>query len=418
MTALSPEPPLVTAEPYDLVILGAGCAGLALAARLARSDADLRVAVIDPRTEHADDRSWSFWNHDHHALRGIVAHEWSGWTYSGLDGRAATHRVPGVTYQYIRGVDFYRWALDAIATDPRITLHLGVGAHELAAVTLDDGDDGVRVMTDAGPVLARRVVDTRPQRTRALLYQCFSGVEVEHGGSLTTDPDAVGSVSLTADSVGLMTRMRSGADGLGFLYLLPLGPTRALVEWTRFSPVPLPLDEIAAERDAELGALGLGDAVVVREEQGILPMGRVDAPSAPVPGVALAGNAGGALRDASGYAFLRIQRWATRCAAALARGEAPPAHPREPWVRRQMDRIFLQALRAHPERSSDYFLAMATRVAPRRLLRFLTDRATVGDLLAIIASLPLTPFLAQLPDRRERFVASATSATRRQRVER
>ena len=414
MTALSPEPSLDDVAPFDLVILGAGCAGLALAARLARSDADLRVAVIDPRTEHGDDRSWSFWHHDHHALRSIVAHEWSGWTYRGLDGRAATHRVPGVTYQYIRGIDFYRWALDAIATDPRITLHLGVGAHELAAVALDDGDDGVRVMTDAGPVLARRVVDTRPQRTRALLYQCFSGVEIEHGGRLATDTDAS-----DPDAVGLMTRMRSGAEGLGFLYVLPLSPTRALVEWTRFSPAPLPLDVVAAERDAELGALGLGDAVVVREEQGILPMGRVDAPTPPLAGVALAGNAGGALRDASGYAFLRIQRWATRCAAALARGEAPPAHPREPWVRRQMDRIFLQALRAHPERSADYFLAMATRVAPRRLLRFLTDRATLGDLVAIIASLPLTPFLAQLPDRRERLVAAASAAQRqRQRVER
>ena len=270
----------------------------------------------------------------------------------------------------------------------------------------------MRVTTDAGPVLARKVVDTRPQRTRALLYQCFSGVEIEHGGRLATDTDAS-----DADAVGLMTRMRSGAEGLGFLYVLPLGPTRALVEWTRFSPAPLPLDEVAAERDAELDALGLGDAVVVREEQGILPMGRVDAPPSSVSGVALAGNAGGALRDASGYAFLRIQRWATRCAAALARGEAPPAHPREPWVRRQMDRIFLQALRAHPERSADYFLAMATRVAPRRLLRFLTDRATVGDLAAIIASLPLTPFLAQLPDRRERLVAAA-SAAQRQRVER
>ncbi|GAA1732862.1 lycopene cyclase family protein [Microcella frigidaquae] len=396
MTAL----PLVTDEPYDLVILGAGCAGLSLAARMAQGDGDLRVAVIDPRTDHGDDRSWSFWHHDHHELRSIVAHEWSGWTYRGLDGRAATHRVPGVTYQYIRGIDFYRWALDAIATDPRITLHLGVGAHELAGVTLDDGGDGVRVTTDAGPVLARRVVDTRPQRTRALLYQCFSGVEIEHGGRLATD----------ADAVGLMTRMRSGAEGLGFVYVLPLSSTRALVEWTRFSPTPLPLDEVAAERDAELAALGLGDAVVVREEQGILPMGRLDAPTAPLAGVALAGNAGGALRDASGYAFLRIQRWATRCAAALARGEAPPAHPREPWVRRQMDRIFLQALRAHPERSADYFLAMATRVPPRRLLRFLTDRASAGDLASIILSLPLLPFLAQLPDRRERLVAAASAA--------
>ena len=393
-------PPVPPVEIIDLAILGAGCAGLSLAARLASGDGDLRVVLIDPRTEFADDRSWSFWQHDHHPLRGLVAHAWNGWTYADIAGRSITHRVPGMSYQYIRGVDFYRWALGEIARDDRIELRLGVAAHDLTSITLADGSTGVRVTTDCGEVLARRVVDTRPRRAPALLYQCFSGVEMEHGGALATGPDAV----------GLMTRMRSGADGLGFVYVLPLSPTRALLEWTRFSPVPLPLEEVATERDAELGALGLAEATVVREEGGILPMGRMPEEETPLPGVVLAGNAGGALRDASGYAFSRIQQWARRCADALARGEEPAAHPPEPWVRRQMDRIFLQAVREHPERTAEYFMAMARRVAPHRLLRFLTDRATAGDLACIIVSLPLLPFLAQLPDRRARLVAAASAA--------
>jgi lycopene beta-cyclase len=397
MTALPPESEF---DLVDLVILGAGCAGLSLAARLASGDGDLSVVLVDPRTEFADDRSWSFWQHDHHPLRDIVAHEWSGWTYADLAGRSATHRVPGMSYQYIRGVDFYRWALAEIAGDDRIDLRLGVAARDLSSVTLADGTAGVRVTTDEGALIARRVVDTRPRRTAALLYQCFSGVEVEHGGALATE----------ADAVGLMTRMRSGADGLGFVYVLPLSPTRALVEWTRFSPVPLAESVVVAERDAELAALGLAGATVVREEGGILPMGRMPLDEQPMPGVVLAGNAGGALRDASGYAFLRIQQWARACAGALARGEDPAPHPAEPWVRRQMDRIFLQALRAHPERTADYFMAMARGVAPHRLLRFLTDRATAGDLASIIVSLPLLPFLAQLPDRRARLVAAASAA--------
>lgn len=414
-----PAPPQHSAtvnEPLDLIILGAGCAGLSLAARLANGDGDLRVVVLDPRTAFDDDRSWSFWHHDHHALRDIVAHEWKGWTYSDTHNRRATHRVPGMSYQYIRGIDFYRWALEAIGADSRIELRLGLAAHDLTPITLADGSAGVSVHTDHGPVIARRVVDTRPRRANALLYQCFSGAEVEHGGALAADSvgtapfaaDSVGTAPSTADSVGLMTRMRSGADGLAFVYVLPLTPTRALVEWTRFSPVPLAASVVVAERDAELAAMGLGGATIVREEGGVLPMGRVDAPAPSTAGVVLAGNAGGALRDASGYAFLRIQRWATRCADALARGESPAAHPAEPWVRRQMDRIFLQAVREHPERTADYFMAMATRVPPHRMLRFLTDRATTGDLARIILSLPLLPFMAQLPDRRQRFVASAT----------
>jgi lycopene beta-cyclase len=286
-----------------------------------------------------------------------------------------------------------------MSADLAIDLRLGVAAHELTAV-----NGGVLVQTDAGPIIARRVIDTRPRRTRALLYQCFSGVELEHGGALAhTNPQAV----------GLMTRMRSHADGLAFVYVLPLSPTRALVEWTRFSPVPIAEKVLIAERDAELVAMGLADATVVRDEGGILPMGRMDAPEPTAEGVVHAGIAGGALRDASGYAFLRIQNWAMECAKALARGEAPAGHPPEPWMRRHMDRIFLQAVRAHPQRTADYFMAMAARVAPARLLRFLTDRARPSDLASIIASLPVLPFLAQIPDRRAQLVQAAEAARAR-----
>ena len=80
-------------------------------------------------------------------------------------------------------------------------------------------------------------------------------------------------------------------------------------------------------------------------------------------------------------------------------GRAPIAHPAEPWVRREMDRIFLQTLRAHPDRAPEFFLALAERVEPARLVRFLTDRASASDLAAIILALPFGTFLAQLPDR-------------------
>ncbi|WP_146069326.1 lycopene cyclase family protein, partial [Cryobacterium sp. Y11] len=51
-------PPAVDA---DLVILGAGLAGLTLAARLARERSGPRVVLLEPRTAYRDDRSWCFW---------------------------------------------------------------------------------------------------------------------------------------------------------------------------------------------------------------------------------------------------------------------------------------------------------------------------------------------------------------------
>ena len=379
----------------DLVILGAGCAGLSLASRLADAGSPLRVVALEARSEYVDDRSWCFWRPEHHDLSHLVSKSWSSWTFADADGRSSTRSVSGLHYHYVRGSDFYADALRRVAASTSISIRAGVQVTAVERVP-----NGVRIDTDSGAVIARWVVDTRPQVLPAMLYQCFAGVEIEVDAPLPFD----------VDEAGLMTGMRSGADGLGFTYILPLSRTRAVIEWTRFSAVPLPHAEMVARLDTVLADLGLGSARVLRHERGVLPMGRPDVVSEPVPGVVRAGMGGGALRPTSGYAFLRIQAWAERCAQQLQEGRAPIGHPAEPWDRREMDRIFLQAVRAHPEKTADYFLALASRVPPERLVRFLSDQATPGDYARIIASLPLLPFLAQLPRKPELFHAAGRPA--------
>ncbi|WAB82348.1 lycopene cyclase family protein [Microcella daejeonensis] len=401
----------------DLAILGGGAAGLALARRLAAAGTGLHVIVIEPRERYTDDRSWGFWSrgaHDHSAL---VTASWDAWSWQsdgGARSGSVAHTTPGARYELLRAADVAAHALAAIASSPSVELRLGVHAERVEA----RAGGGLRILTDDRDaahreITARWVVDTRPRPADALLYQCFAGSEVQHGGRL--DLAALG---MTTGTAGLMTGMTSDADGFGFTYVLPLDATTALVEWTRFSGHPLPAARLAAERDARLAALGIAPAdggVVVREEAGTLRMGRVEPPDAAEPGAAAdppglvrAGAAGGALRDATGYGFQRIERWAEACAAALLRGEPPVAHPEEPWARRQMDRIFLQALRAHPERAPEFFTALARRVPAASLMRFLTDAARPGDLARIILALPKLPFLAEIPDRRRALVARAT----------
>ncbi len=386
----------------DTVIIGAGCAGLALASRLADQGYAQSVLVVDARHGYRDDRTWSFWAPPTHRLSAIVAAAWPTWRFDRGSSAAerADHRVPGLRYQSIRAIDYYRDAQARIAASTAVSLRLGVTvtgvepARDSGLVPVDGHAARVLVHTSAGTVAARHVVDTRPVSTRATLFQCFVGAEVDHGGALHASPGALDSAT-----AGLMSRMRSDDAGFAFTYVLPLTPTTALVELTRFSVEPLPLDGIARELNDELAELGLADARVVRDESGVLPMGADPVTAHPVPGVVRAGNGGGALRAATGYAFARIHEWADAAAAAMIAGDSPVAHPAEPWVRRQMDRIFLQTLRAHPERTPEFFLRLGQRVAPERLTRFLTDRARASDLLAIILALPFGPFLAQLPDR-------------------
>lgn len=365
----------------DLVILGGGLAGLTLAARLARERSGLRVVVLEPRTAYQDDRSWCFWRPEEHDLSHLVSRSWKTWTFSDAAGLTVRHQVPGLAYHYIRGSDFYASAQADIAESANVDLRLGVRAETATAVP-----GGVRVETSAGPLLARQVVDTRPRAAEAMLYQSFVGFELEREHPL---PFEVGQVRL-------MGSLAADAEGLSFVYALPLGPNRAIVEWTRFGTAPIARQRLVGELDQVLTGLGLADARRVRTEGGVLAMGLRRQTAAPIPGVVHAGNAGGALRAASGYGFLRIQRWAELCTESLLAGEGAVGHPDEPRLRRAFDRIFLQAVRAHPDRTAEYFLALARGVAPSALVRFLSDGARPADYARIISSLPWTPFLAQV----------------------
>ncbi|KFF60762.1 hypothetical protein JF66_02350 [Cryobacterium sp. MLB-32] len=368
----------------DVVILGAGCAGLSLAGRLAEAHTHLRIILVDPRAGYHDDRSWCFWRPEKHDLSDLVSARWSGWRFSDTAGTTALHRVPGLSYQYIRSIDFYNRAVEKIAAAPTIELRLGVRAGAISVAA-----DGVRVETDQGPLLAGQVIDTRPQHRSAILYQSFVGVELH-----STEPHG-----FNPSEVTLMGSMAADASGLRFVYALPLDDHRLILEWTRFGAAPIPRRQLVTELDGVLAAHSLGDAVPVRTEGGVLAMGLRPDDRPPLPGVVSAGNAGGALRAASGYGFLRIQRWAEACAGRLLAGAPAIGHPSEPWSRATLDRLFLQAVRRHPERTAEYFLALAQGVPAPSLLRFLSDGAHTLDYARIIGSLPKRPFIAEMTRR-------------------
>ena len=394
-----------TSAPTDLVILGGGCAGLTLAARLADRQRDagpgrrLRVEVVEPRREYVDDRSWCFWRPEHHDLSHLVSHSWEGWRFSGESGPVFHHRVRSLRYHYVRGADFYADALRRIEAAPDIRLHLGVGA--TALVPVHDGErELVRVETSRGSLLARHVIDTRPRAMPSVIFQSFRGVEIESENPL---PFELG-------EVGLMDAMAADDSGMRFRYTLPLTPTRALVEWTRFSAAPVAASVLDAELDEQLALAGLAGAQVVRREGGVLPMSTRRAPDDAPPGVVVAGTSGGALRAASGYGFLRIQNWARACADQLQRGAPPLPHPPEPPLRRTMDRIFLQTVASDIARTPEYFLALAGGVQPAALVRFLSDSARLSDYARLIAALPTVPFVRELAPSARRAAPQAVPA--------
>lgn len=63
-----------------------------------------------------------------------------------------------------------------------------------------------------------------------------------------------------------------------------------------------------------------------------------------------------------------------------------------------MDDLFLRVLRARPEIAPDLYLSLFKMKNPYRLIRFMSDQATLADSASVAFSLPAWPFLAEIPD--------------------
>lgn len=366
----------------DLVIVGAGCAGLALAGQLAAAgDRAPLTIVLDQRDRYADDRTWCFWAPRRGPWHELARARWSSWRIGRQGHQGVVQSMDAWPYHCVAAIDYYTDRCRRIESNPSVRIEL---ATPVEAVEASEG--GCRVETPGGAIEARQVVDTRPPGDAApVLWQQFHGMEVRTA-SACFDPL----------SVDLMTDMTCDEHGFAFTYVLPFAPDHALVELTRFVPEPLARHRIESDcRHALNARVGTDRVEVVRREQACLPMGWW--PPTRSPGhVVPAGVGAGALRSASGYGFLRIQAWARRCAESLLEtGRALP-HPPEPAWRRAMDGQFLKLIRTRPGLAPALFEAMANNLDARDFVRFLGDEGSLRDAARMIAALPAGPFIEQL----------------------
>jgi lycopene beta-cyclase len=223
------------------------------------------------------------------------------------------------------------------------------------------------------------------------MLQLFSGAEIETDAP-RFDPS----------TAGLMEFRPSDRGDVRFTYVLPTAANRALLEATRFAVAPRApaiLEEDLAGAIAE--RVPDGAFRVVQTERGAIPMaarlgaGR-QAPEGAAERIVKAGLAGGAARPSTGYAFLRIARWADRAAERIAGDATPPPPGPDRPLDRVMDAIFLSTAAGEPDRAAGFFLSMFEKVPPGRLLRFLSDEARLDDRLAVAAALPPVPFLKRV----------------------
>ena len=365
---------------YDFIILGGGCASLSFAVELTKNQVNkYKFLILEDRKKYEDDKSWCFWHSKENPFSTLVSKSWDSFSFS-CDGKEIIHRSKEYCYQYIRSLDFYKYALKKIKKNPSIILKLGE-----KVLRTKKFDEKYIVKTNKQKYITRSILDTRTKKDICLeepfLFQSFLGYEI-----------LLNSNKYNTDKAHIMQDMRVSNDRFLFDYILPIKNNTVLIELTSFSKQKLRKEELKKILEKDLVRKRIFNYKILRTEFGIIPMGFLKKNKIE-PNYFYAGALGGAVRASSGYAFLRIQKWAKDCAVCLKETGQLISHPKENLITFKLDKIFLNVLEKNIISANQIFYFFFKKINTNSLIRFMSGNPKMLDYLKIIIAMPKKFFL-------------------------
>ncbi|MFM7521737.1 MAG: lycopene beta-cyclase CrtY [Planctomycetota bacterium] len=372
---------MTTSVEFDYAIVGGGLQGCLVAHALAWHRPEATVLLVERAAAPCGNHTWSFHETDVAAsARGwfdpLVVHRWPGYRvrFPGLSRRV------GIPYASLTS-DRLRAATVALASGSGarpngLVIRCGEPSEIVSATTVRLGS--------GADVTCRVILDCRGRATLpgggACGYQSFIGHEFETGGRWPASEPTV--MDVPADQ----------AEGFEFLYELPLGPDRVLLEYTRFHEQPGCDDGRANALIAgRLAESGVGAPRPVRTERGCLPMPYAPATGSRGPWPA-GGYAGGWYHAATGYSMPLAVRFAEivarahpdRVAAEVAAAAATDRYRR--GFARFLNRLLFCLVRA--EDRWRIFHRFYGVLPEDRIARFYAHRFTCSDAARIVLGRP------------------------------
>lgn len=327
----NPAPRAVRTPPHDALVVGAGPAGLTLAAELVARGLD--VAILSPQWPPPWPNTYGLWRDELEGLRDAavlqcVSHEWARPAVLTQHRRFVLERpYARVDNTRLRGLLLERCAP---------ARQIEGAARSLARL---DGATGV-VLESGGEVWAQVVIDATGHRPALVRRHepAREGVQTAYGVEVLLDEDPIAPehMVLMDFSTPAPSTLASPEDAAlfdpqapSFLYAMRLGPGRYFLEETALvARPPMPIGALRDRLHARMAARRARWEIVAEEERCVIPMGL------PLPlldqRVLGFGGAASMVHPATGYQLARVLRWAPGFADAIQRAieEEPDADRR------------------------------------------------------------------------------------------
>ncbi len=343
---------------------------------------DKKILLIDKERKNSNDRTWCFWEKEEGLFEKIVYRKWDKvWFYS--PQFESLLNLDPYQYKMIRGIDFYRYCQQVIDGSPNV--------HQVYVPInkIENHSTGVQVAAGDKIYNGRFVFNSILFQPPTLSNGTFHLLQHFMGWVIET-PD-------TAFNPGepvLMDFRPHQSNGTTFVYVMPFSETKALVEYTVFSPEILSAEVYRGELKKYMrDSLQIPAYEITEEEFGVIPMTnfRFNQKQGNILNI---GTAGGQTKPSSGYTFRFIQKQTSQIVSSLKENRHPFNLKNQGESRfRWFDSVMLNILQNKILEGRDVFADLFSKNTAPVILEFLDNETQPIQELKIMKSVPAWPFM-------------------------
>lgn len=373
-----------TANTYDFIIAGMGCAGLSLAVQLQKSSVKFdKVLLIDQEQKNKNDRTWCFWTKEkNNWYDDCIFKRWDNFTFESSGFKKEFLLEP---YQYcmIKGQDFYTYCLNILCHDTRFE----IVTEQITEIQSTKEQAVLKTSTQqfSAPYLFNSAFRTIDKKTNHINYvQHFMGWVVETPTETFNEGCPV-----------FMNFNTAQYGDCRFFYLLPYSKTKALIEYTGFSERSLKVEDYLFELKKHLHQdLNINTYTILEQEKGEIPMAESAFVNPYGKRVINIGTAGGSSKPSTGYTFYFIQKNTKEIISQLEADVKSLTLYKRKSRFLLYDKILLEVLDKKKIPARNVFKILFQKNDISSLLAFLNEESTLREDLSILNSVPKKEFIA------------------------